>query len=196
MDKKYDNPLNKIIVNKKINKSFIFTIIAIISIVLLSFTSVIKNNSSNALSTTTPIDGIICESLEGSAFHIHARLDIFINGQNYTLPALIGINDDCLYWMHTHDETGIIHIESPIQKNFTLGQFFDIWKQTLNNNQILNYTSDTNHPISVYVNGTKVSNGTNFRDINIHSHDVIALIYGKDPNVIPTKADFSAVDPY
>ena len=102
MGKKYDNPLNKIIVNKKISESFIFTIIAIISIVLLSFTSVIKNNSSNALSTTTPIDGIICESLEGSAFHIHARLDIFINGQNYTLPALIGINDD-------NDKTTIIN---------------------------------------------------------------------------------------
>src|SRR4051812_3384870 len=125
MDKKYDNPLNKIILNKKINKFFIFTIIAIISIVMLSFTSVIKNNSSNALSTTTtPIDGIRCESLEGSAFHIHAKLDIFINGQNYTLPASIGITDDCLYWMHTHDESGIIHIESPIQKTFTLGQFF------------------------------------------------------------------------
>jgi len=198
MDKKYDNLLNKIIVNKKINKIFNFTITAIISIVLLSFTSVIKNNSLNALSTTTttPIDGIRCESLEGSVFHIHAKLNIFINGQNYTLPALIGITDDCLYWMHTHDETGIIHIESPIQKTFTLGQFFDIWKQKLSNNQILNYTTDINHPASVYVNGTKVSNGTNFRDINIHSHDVIALIYGKDPNVIPTKADFSAVDPY
>src|SRR6476469_7063716 len=141
MDKKYDNLLNKIIVNKKINKIFNFTITAIISIVLLSFTSVIKNNSLNALSTTTttPIDGIRCESLEGSVFHIHAKLNIFINGQNYTLPALIGITDDCLYWMHTHDETGIIHIESPIQKTFTLGQFFDIWKQKISNNQILNY---------------------------------------------------------
>src|SRR3954452_11459528 len=187
MDKKYDNPLNKITLNKKINKFFIFTIIAIISIVLLSLTLVIKNNSSNALSTIAPIDGIRCESLEGSAFHIHVKLDIFVNGQNYTLPALIGITDDCLYWMHTHDETGIIHIESPIQKTFTLGQFFDIWKQKLSNNQVLNYTTDTNHPVSVYVNGTKVSNGTNFRDIDIHVHDVIAIIYGKDPNVIPTK---------
>ncbi|MGN6628789.1 MAG: hypothetical protein ACTHKJ_02820, partial [Candidatus Nitrosocosmicus sp.] len=116
-------------------------------------------------------------------------------GQNFTLPALIGITNDCLYWMHTHDETGIIHIESPIQKNFTLGEFFDIWKQKLSNNQVLNYTTDSNHPLNVYINGTKTPNGVDFRTINIHAHDVIAIVYGTPPNIVPAKADFSAVDP-
>jgi hypothetical protein len=44
------------------------------------------------------------------------------------IPPQIGIiPDKCIYWLHTHDGTGIIHIESPIKRDFTLGQFFDIW---------------------------------------------------------------------
>ena len=167
-------------------------IVAIVIIIVLSVTSIKFPPSANA---AVPIDNIKCESMEGSMFHIHAKLAIFINGQNYTLPALIGITDNCFYWMHTHDETGIIHIEAPFQKTFTLGEFFDIWKQKLSNNQVLNYTADSNHPLNVYINGTKVPNGTDFRNIDIHAHDVIAIVYGKPPNIIPAKADFSAVDP-
>jgi hypothetical protein len=50
-----------------------------------------------------------------------------------TVPANIGIDlqHQCLYWLHTHDDTGIIHIESPDARTFTLGQFFDIWGQPL-----------------------------------------------------------------
>ena len=111
-----------------------------------------------------------------------------------TIPALIGITNTCLYWMHTHDETGIIHIESPLNRTFTLGQFFDIWKQKFSNNQIFNNTSDNTHPLNVYVNGTKVSGGTNLKDIILHSHDIIAVVYGKNPSTIPTEADFSSVE--
>ncbi len=40
----------------------------------------------------------------------------------------------------------------------------------------------------------KVPKGTIYRDIPLHAHDVISLVYGKPPKVIPSKADFSAVD--
>ena len=62
---------------------------------------------------------------------LDAKLAIFINGKNHTVPALIGITNYCFYWLHTHDQSGIIHIESPIHRAFTLGNFFDIWKQKL-----------------------------------------------------------------
>jgi len=38
---------------------------------------------------------------------------------------------DCLYWLHTHVADGIIHIETPGERSFTLGEFFDIWNQPL-----------------------------------------------------------------
>jgi len=37
----------------------------------------------------------------------------------------------CFYWLHTHAADGIIHIESPIERTYTLGDFFDIWGQRL-----------------------------------------------------------------
>ncbi len=49
------------------------------------------------------------------------HIDTFINGQRYTVPSQIGIIPErCIYWLHTHDDSGIIHIESPVVKNYTL----------------------------------------------------------------------------
>jgi hypothetical protein len=80
-----------------------------------------------------PIDGIKCESMEGSAQHIHSHLQIFDRGRAVTVPASIGIplGQGCLYWVHTHSNDGLIHIESPVKRAFTLGDFFDIWGKDL-----------------------------------------------------------------
>ena len=42
----------------------------------------------------------------------------------------------CLYWLHTHDSTGVVHIESPVQRGYTLGQFFDVWGRPLSATQV------------------------------------------------------------
>lgn len=144
------------------------------------------------------VDGIECNAFEQLLFHIHAHLDIIINGQYFLVPAQIGIiPDKCFYWMHTHDVTGIIHIESPINRDFTLGQFFDIWNKKLNNdqikfnnNQIFNYMANGNNPLSVFINGSKVLNGTNYRDIKLHAHDEIAIAYGRHTSSIPSSYSF------
>ncbi|MFZ0512839.1 MAG: hypothetical protein WAM14_14625 [Candidatus Nitrosopolaris sp.] len=136
------------------------------------------------------IDGIQCNELEQLLFHIHAHLDIIINGVYFLVPSQIGITGKCFYWLHTHDESGIIHIESPVNRDFTLGQFFDIWNKKLNNDQIFNYVANANNPLSVYVNGTKVPNGANYRDIKLHAHDEIAIVYGTPQSTIPSSYKF------
>jgi hypothetical protein len=121
------------------------------------------------------------------------HIDIFINGQRYIVPSQVGIIPErCLYWLHTHDDSGIIHIESPVAKNYTLGQFFDIWNKKFNNSQIIDNVANgnNNNTLSVYVNGQKVSNGANYRDIKLNEHDQIAIVYGKPPTSIPTKYEF------
>jgi hypothetical protein len=81
-------------------------------------------------SSSLTIDGITCDKAEHFVSHIHTHLDIFINGKESVVPSNIGIiPDNCIYWLHTHDDTGIIHIESPDDRSFTLGQFFDVWRQ-------------------------------------------------------------------
>jgi uncharacterized C2H2 Zn-finger protein len=136
------------------------------------------------------IDGIACNSMEQSVFHIHAHMDIFINGVYFIVPSQIGIPGNCFYWLHTHDNSGIIHIEAPMHRDFTLGQFFDIWNKKINNNQIFNYVANANNPLNVHVNGTKVPDGTNYRDIKLNAHDEIAIVYGTPPSIIPASYKF------
>ena len=142
------------------------------------------------LPAVSTIDGIECNPMEQAVFHIHAHLDIIINGVYFLVPSQIGIPSNCFYWLHTHDESGIIHIEAPMHRDFTLGQFFDIWGKKLSNDQIFNYVANANNPLNVYINGTKVSDGTNYRDIKLHAHDEIAIVYGTPPSTIPSSYKF------
>ena len=139
------------------------------------------------------IDGIECNANEQFLFHIHAHLNIFVNGQLMYVPPQIGIiPEKCIYWLHTHDETGIIHIESPIKRDFTLGQFFDLWKKKLENPQIFDniFNEKGSSMPQIYINGNKLPNGTNYRDVKLHAHDEIALVYGTSPSHIPSRYDF------
>jgi hypothetical protein len=140
------------------------------------------------------IDGIQCNTMEHADFHIHAHLDLIINGKSFTVPELIGIKPEerCLYWLHTHDDSGIIHIESPVKKEFTLGQFFDIWNKKFDNTHLLNFTTNNKSSVmlSVYVNGKKIDNKTKFRDIPLNSHDEIAIVYGSSAHNIPSRYEF------
>ncbi len=179
--------------SSKVSKKLMIVIgigVLIALVVGIGVYSVIRPITSSASSPT--IDGIQCNTMEQANFHIHAHLDIFINGKHYIVPSQIGIKPDdrCLYWLHTHDNSGIIHVESPERRDFTLGQFFDIWNKTFNNRGIFNYTaSGDNNTLSVYVDGHKV-NGMNYRDIKLNAHDEIAIVYGKPPLTIPSKYAF------
>ncbi len=148
------------------------------------------SSTATALSSSAPIDGIQCGAMEQLGFHIHAHLDIFINGQHSTVPALIGITDKCFYWIHTHDESGVIHIEAPVKRDFNLGHLFDIWNRKFNNTQVFDNVVNNANALNVYVNGTKVPEGTSHRDIVLHAHDVISIVYGKPPNAIPSQYEF------
>jgi hypothetical protein len=151
--------------------------------------------SASTTSSGTTASGISCDSMEHFIMHIHAHLDIFINGNPYQVPPQIGIiPNQCIYWLHTHDDTGIIHIESPEKKDFTLGEFFDVWRQKFDNSQIFDNKvrkdgSNTN-ALNVYVNGNKVSNSTDYRGIKLNEHDEIAIVYGAPPKMIPKSYQF------
>jgi len=82
-----------------------------------------------AAPTGETIDGIRCDRAEGSVFHIHQHLALFEHGRSVTVPDDVGrpIVGQCLYWLHTHTADGIIHVEAPAFRSFTLGNFFDIW---------------------------------------------------------------------
>ncbi|MDR4489773.1 MAG: hypothetical protein R2685_02570 [Candidatus Nitrosocosmicus sp.] len=176
-------------------KKFKFPIVIAIfisSIILgIILTNVFNSSNGSNISSSPPIDGIECGEMEQLGYHIHVHMDIFINGTHYSVPSLIGITNNCYYWLHTHDSSGIIHVESPVTKNFTLEQFFQIWKNKYNNSEIFNYIeNNTNAKLSLYINGKITLNGTKFQDIVFNPHDEITLVVGKPPAVKPTKYDF------
>ncbi len=77
-----------------------------------------------------------CLPMEGGQQHIHPYLRIVVSGQPVPIPASIGIRGlpgggACLEPVHTHDASGIIHIESPSPtQTYTLANFFTIWRAT------------------------------------------------------------------
>jgi len=133
-------------------------------------------NDTLALAKGQVIDGIRCETSESLLFHIHIQLTIFIEGQEQTVPANIGILSNCLYWLHTHDDTGLIHVESPIQRDFTLGDFFDIWGKPLSSQRLLDKTVDAEHSVRAYVDGQLYLGDP--RAIALKDLEKIALMYG------------------
>jgi hypothetical protein len=143
--------------------------------------------------TGQPVDGISCNAGEQTVFHIHAHLTIFVNGQARQVPAAIGIpgavaqntpqgpfadSGSCFYWLHTHAADGIVHIESPVQRTYTLGEFFDEWGQPLGPDQV---GPAKGHVTAIY--DGKVFEG-NPRNVPLSAHAQIQLEVGT-PLVAP-----------
>lgn len=106
------------------------------------------DGSTSTGGTGSTLDGITCAPGMAVNYHVHAHLAIVYNGQWLALPQQIGITSQCNYEMHTHDKTGIIHIEAPSLRTFTLGNFFDIWGQPLTNTNVAGLTGD----VVAYIN--------------------------------------------
>jgi hypothetical protein len=135
------------------------------------------------------IDGVSSNQIEQLAYHIHAHLAIYVNGTQKTVPYGIGIEQPwsteadgssefvnsgaAFYYLHTHDDSGVIHIESPTQTYYTLGQFFAEWNQPLSSTQIGSYTGT----VTVFVNGAKYTGDP--ASIKLTAHEIVQLDLGK-----------------
>ena len=100
-----------------------------------------------------PVDGIRCDASEGVAMHIHPHLSILDHGKPLPIPEDVGrpLSAPCLYWLHTHTPDGIIHIESPTVKTFTLGEFMDVWGEPLTKTDVAGAHPRKGESVRVYV---------------------------------------------
>ena len=135
---------------------------------------------------------------EALALHIHQHLDIFVNGKHVTVPALIGIygggNPSAggfFLELHTHDPSGIIHVESPTQTKFSLGQFMGDWGVYFTPRCLGSYCATPTKPLRVYVDGKQVVG--DFTRLALKKHQVIAIVYGKPPKKIPSTYNFGGL---
>ena len=138
-----------------------------------------------------PIDGIHCDRSEGAVEHIHSRLELFDHGRAVGIPANIGIPEGgiCLYWVHTHTADGYIHIESPIKRPFTLGQFFDIWGPNLSWTQADGLSAPHGKRLAIWVNG-KAWHGRDPRSIVLADQELIVIQNGP-PFAKPSPPDWT-----
>jgi hypothetical protein len=132
-----------------------------------------------------PVDGIEGSIHEMLKSHTHAHLSLFYRGEQIAIPAAIGIigpsqakdgfvgDGRGFYWLHTHDATGIIHIEAPDGRAFTLGNFFNIWGQPINQGNVAGLKGT----VRAFVNGKP--HAGDVRDIRLNAHDLITLVVGK-----------------
>jgi hypothetical protein len=145
--------------------------------------------------------------------HVHAHLDVFVDGKPVTVPAGIGIkiddpavqrgdlpdgshryggielcNEPCISPLHTHGTDGILHTESSSPEPNTLGEFFTEWGVALDASCVATYCSPAT-TIAIYVDGTLTPGDP--RAIQLNDRREIAIVIGTPPPQIPKTADFT-----
>lgn len=173
-------------------------------------------------------------SMITNKYHVHAFVGIIVNGKQIALADGAGMYKpqgdftftpppgqtwkpipnwteyaNCYYQLHTHDASGVVHIEdgnfaqAPFTSHFMLGTFFDVWKQTLSTTQIGPFIAPSGTTVHAYVAQPKTVVGTipnqcpstsrcpyiayngNPRSIPLESHTTIWLVIGAPPASFP-----------
>jgi len=121
--------------------------------------------------------------------HIHQHLDIYVDGKRVPVPASIGINGtQFITELHTHDKSGLIHVEAEKARPYSLGQFFGAWGLFLSKRCIGGECAKPGTPLRFYVNGKRYLGDP--VTLVLKPHDEIAIVYGKPPKHVPARYDF------
>jgi hypothetical protein len=132
--------------------------------------------------------------VEGKKLHTHQHLDLYLNGTHVAVPANVGIGpagDRFFSPLHTHDRTGILHVEAPANIEYTLGQFFGVWGVRLSATCIGNYCAGGARALRAFVDGRRVRGDP--AAIRLRSHEEIVISFGTRaqlPNRIPSSYGF------
>jgi hypothetical protein len=140
----------------------------------LIFNTDTKTRFASGTAGTTAIQ---CSPVESLATHYHFALRIHRNGGSEVLPAQTGINAFCLYWIHVHDDSGVVHVEAPAAYQdhaFLLADAFAVAKLRLDANH-LGTASFPGGGVSVYVDGAQWHGAPGAVPlVNLQTIDVVA----------------------
>jgi hypothetical protein len=91
------------------------------------------------------VDGVPCHPMEYlNDYHVHAYFGLIVNGKQIAIPSAVGLmgpsdvtngfinKAKCFYYIHTHDSSGIIHIEDPQKlpysaQKYTMSSVLKVW---------------------------------------------------------------------
>jgi hypothetical protein len=153
--------------------------------------------------------GLTPETHEFVFLHVHAHLDVFVNGKPVLVPAGIGIDIDnpavrrfkandgstgyggispdctapCISPLHTHFQDGVLHTEAKKNEFNTLGELFTEWGVRLDRTCVGGYCKPA-APVTIYVNGKPDAGDP--RTIELEDKREIAIVIGSPPATIPS----------
>jgi hypothetical protein len=118
--------------------------------------------------------GLEMLTAEGEVLHIHEHLSVTVDGKPVQVPPLLGIDEAAkrISPIHTHDATGIIHVESPVVKTFRLGQVFAEWDVALGRGRV-----------GVYRDGQDGDRVAVFVDRTAYTGDPARIVLGKRQDI-------------
>jgi hypothetical protein len=170
--------------------------IALLGTAIVAAFAVFSNHPARSVANVA-IDGIACQAGMDINYHIHTHLTLYDQGRPVVVPQYVGIpfstsidtpDQYCFYWLHTHATSGVIHVESPTPRLYTLGQFFDIWSHTaqvdaqggldvhLDDSFVRDLKVAKPRSIHVYNGGTLL--GSDYPDVTLTDHKVITVEIG------------------
>src|SRR5262249_32757576 len=137
--------------------------------------------------------GLPALAAEGKLVHTHEHLDLYLDGKHVAVPANVGIGADPRYYspLHTHDRTGTLHVESPTNTTYTLGQFFGVWGVRLSPKCIGAYCAQGDRKLRAFVDGKEAAGDPG--KIPLRKHEEIVIAYGTRaqlPKRIPSSYGF------
>jgi hypothetical protein len=152
--------------------------------------------------------GLVPESHETLIHHVHAHLDVFVNGKPLVVPAGIGIETSdpgvkkgqspdgspawggiqecskpCISPLHTHDDTGLLHTESASAEPNRLGQFFAEWGVKLDSTCVGGYCRPA-ASVLIFVDGKRFDGDPTA--IELTDRKEIAIVIGNPPSSVPS----------
>lgn len=178
------------------------------------------DTNSGAISASQNVDGSKCGLMgepNGQFYHAHSFVGILANGKEYAVPEAIGMinpidpgsgsaifsvnTGGCFFQIHTHSESGLIHVEDPTQlpgastsslPQYNLQTLLDEWGVSLSG--IASGIGSSGTPL-VFVgtasgSGNAIANSytstSNMPNQILLGHGtVIWLVYGGTPSSLP-----------
>jgi hypothetical protein len=133
---------------------------------------------------------------EGTTMHEHANVQVFVEGEPVAVPTNVGIDEAAqeVLSLHTHEASGTVHMESAEVRDFTLGEFFDVWGVRLSETCVGGYCEEGEAQLRVFKDGQEVTGP--IRDLVLDDQSVVVLAFGTEdqlPDPIPDTFDFASV---
>lgn len=139
--------------------------------------------------------GLSVLKAEGHAEHFHAHLDVYTDGKAMIVPADIGFEHNAagtptgISALHSHDDSGIIHVEAPtVGETYTLGQFLTEWGVLDGTDKTPGSAHSSTDGWAVAVNGA--TQDGNITDVVLKAHDEVVLFHGAAPDPLPAAFTF------